>query len=216
MSSLNTTSEQDRVPETKLPFKMSIEDYVSQPNCEMMKMLNQRNLPWTTWFGFSTSSIRKSILSCIHDLLTKPYTTFASMLFEDCEMWLRQFAQVFNWLPAHTGAVRATYSKEEAIHFSRHMNILKEHWIKTGERYIKFATIIFLDLVKYWQEETTIVDSKTHSASQNNTRGGKGSSTHNSGAMSTMTFEERMNTLPKAPEKASFSSSKLNMKLSFR
>ncbi|XP_010414897.1 PREDICTED: uncharacterized protein LOC104700973 [Camelina sativa] len=102
---------------------------------------------------------------------------------DDCDLWLKQFAQDFTWEPQLTSRVRREFDKEAATQYSNTLCEWKKKW-KKGETPKGINEKVYEGLQEYWAQSKTKETATQKSKNQNSNRGGKGRATHNSGSTS--------------------------------
>ncbi|XP_056847837.1 uncharacterized protein LOC108839081 [Raphanus sativus] len=159
------------------------------PGRECLPKLSPYREPDTSWFRERNRNlICKSILKCFHTLLEVPYPTYAHVPLEIQKMWLRSFAQEWNWDPAITSQVRSAFDLQARKQYKSHMTEWKKNWRLKKGKPLGLNLGVWEGLQVYWQLDATASIAATNSSNRRSQRGGKGQAIHNGGAK---TIEER-------------------------
>ncbi|KAH0853600.1 hypothetical protein HID58_093054, partial [Brassica napus] len=159
------------------------------PGRELLPKLSRNGEPNTSWFRKKNrNAICKSILKCFHSLLDLPYPTYAHVPLEKQKMWLRSFAQDWNWDPAITSEVRTAFNLQAKTQYKSNMTEWKKKWKLKKDKPTGLNEDVWVGLQAYWQLDATASIADTNSQNRRSQRGGKGLAIHNGGAK---TREER-------------------------
>ncbi|KAL0704572.1 hypothetical protein Bca4012_070997 [Brassica carinata] len=159
------------------------------PGRELLPKLSPNGEPNTSWFRRSNrNAICKSILKCFHSLLELPYPTYAHVPLEIQKMWLRSFAQDWNWDPAYTNTVRTAFNLQARKQYTSNVTEWKKKWRLKKDKPICLNQDVWDGFKAYWQLDATAHIAATNSGNRRSKRGGKGEAVHNGGAK---TREER-------------------------
>ncbi|XP_048627645.1 uncharacterized protein LOC125596605, partial [Brassica napus] len=134
------------------------------------------------------NAICKSILKCFHSLLELPYPTYAHVPLEIQKMWLRSFAQDWNWDPAFTNDVRTAFNLQARKQYTSNVTEWKKKWRLKKDKPICLNQDVWDGFKAYWQLDATAHIAATNSVNRRSKRGGKGEAVHNGGVK---TREER-------------------------
>ncbi|XP_033139486.1 uncharacterized protein LOC117131480 [Brassica rapa] len=159
------------------------------PGRELLPKLSPNGEPNTSWFRRrNRNAICKSILKCFHSLLELPYPTYAHVPLEIQKMWLRSFAQDWNWDPAFTNDVRTAFNLQARKQYTSNVTEWKKKWRLKKDKPICLNQDVRDGFKAYWQLDATAHIAATNSVNRRSKRGGKGEAVHNGGAK---TREER-------------------------
>ncbi|WZZ48570.1 hypothetical protein YC2023_048677 [Brassica napus] len=159
------------------------------PGRELLPKLSPNGEPNTSWFRRSNrNAICKSILKCFHSLLQLPYPTYAHVPLEIQKMWLRSFAQDWNWDPRFTNDVRTAFNLQARKQYTSNVTEWKKKWRLKKDKPICLNQDVWDGFKAYWQLDATAHIAATNSVNRRSKRGGKGEAVHNGGAK---TREER-------------------------
>ncbi|XP_013633090.1 PREDICTED: uncharacterized protein LOC106338729 [Brassica oleracea var. oleracea] len=156
------------------------------PGRELLPKLSPNGEPNTSWRN--RNAICKSILKCFHSLLELPYPTYAHVPLEIQKMWLRSFAQDWNWDPPFTNDVRTTFNLQARKQYTSNVTEWKKKWRLKKDKPICLNQDVWDGFKAYWQLDATAHIAATNSGNRRSKRGGKGEAVHNGGAK---TREER-------------------------
>jgi hypothetical protein len=170
---------------------MSIEDFISQPGRERLTKLHPDRIDHETWFESSGNGISKSVLKMMQGLLKDPYPTYSSMPAKEQDLWLKQFAQEFNWDRNLTLEVRKAFDKDISSRYRGTINEWKQRWVK-DKKPRGVNDKVFEGLQLHWVKPETQAISKTNSKNRKSDRGRKGIATHNLGGTSHYTRGEQI------------------------
>ncbi|KAH0848433.1 hypothetical protein HID58_091623, partial [Brassica napus] len=157
------------------------------PGRELLPKLSPNGEPNTSWRR-NRNAICKSILKCFHSLLELPYPTYAHVPLEIQKMWLRSFAQDWNWDPAFTNDVRTAFNLQARKQYTSNVTEWKKKWRLKKDKPICLNQDVWDGFKAYWQLDATAHIAATNSVNRRSKRGGKGEAVHNGGAK---TREER-------------------------
>ncbi|KAG5376735.1 hypothetical protein IGI04_041331, partial [Brassica rapa subsp. trilocularis] len=159
---------------------------VPQPQPASISRIGYRT---SCWFRRRNhNAICKSILKCFHSLLELPYPTYAHVPLEIQKMWLRSFAQDWNWDPAFTNDVRTPFNLQARKQYTSNVTEWKKKWRLKKDKPICLNQDVWDGFKAYWQLDATAHNAATNSVNRRSKRGGKGEAVHNGGAK---TREER-------------------------
>ncbi|KAG5388667.1 hypothetical protein IGI04_030208, partial [Brassica rapa subsp. trilocularis] len=153
------------------------------PGRELLAKLSPNGEPNTSWFRRrNRNAICKSILKCFHSLLELPYPTYAHVPLEIQKMWLRSFAQDWNWDPAFTNDVRTAFNLQARKQYTSNVTEWKKKWRLKKDKPICLNQDVWDGFKAYWQLDATAHIAATSSVNRRSKRGGKGEAVHNGGA----------------------------------
>ncbi|KAH0853224.1 hypothetical protein HID58_093388, partial [Brassica napus] len=150
------------------------------PGRELLPKLSPNGEPNTSWRR-NRNAICKSILKCFHSLLEFPYPTYAHVPLEIQKMWLRSFAQDWNWDPAFTNDVRTAFNLQARKQYTSNVTEWKKKWRLKKDKPICLNQDV-------WDGSILLHILQLPISNRRSKRGGKGEAVHNGGAK---TREER-------------------------
>ncbi|KAH0868183.1 LOW QUALITY PROTEIN: hypothetical protein HID58_075205, partial [Brassica napus] len=134
------------------------------PGRELLPKLSPNGESNTSWFRRSNrNAICKSILKCFHSLLELPYPTYAHVPLEIQKMWLRSFAQDWNWDPTFTNAVRTAFNLQARKQYTSNVTEWKKKWRLKKDKPICLNQDVWEGFKAYWQLDATAHIAATNS-----------------------------------------------------
>nr|VDD32469.1 unnamed protein product [Brassica oleracea] len=174
------------------PGVMPVELLVQQPGREHLPVLqpNPRR-GHSTWFTKSKNGISRSINQIMYSMLRFGYSKWSVILFDERELWFRQFAQEFNWHSDLTETVRKKFNEKAMYSYTKQINAWNTVWQKNKRPRFIDGTV-WEQLIAHWEKKETAETSSRNSKNRKSDRGGKGMYVHNLGACSMSTKEDEL------------------------